>query len=166
MVKQWLQDMEESSALIGATMSLIHPELYKAGRQAILTLCDSPEIVKEGKEILEVLPLWSSPFSGYSVISNRCTPLHRDNQSRKQWYDLLVTAGEYQDAQLSLPGIGTTFAYDSGTVVGLSGRVLQHGVSKHSGNRLCLAHYMRDKVHERLGIPAPGWMKLDYYGLS
>lgn len=164
-MKRWLQDMEESSALIGATLGLIHPELFKAGRNAILALKNAPELVQEGQEMLNLLPFWSSPFSGYSVISNRCTPFHRDNQSRKQWYDLLVTVGEYQGAQLSLPGIGAMFAYDSGTLVGLSGRVLQHGVTKHTGSRLCLAHYMRDKVHERLCIPAPGWMKLDYYGL-
>lgn len=161
----WLNDMRESSALLGATLGIIHPELYKAGWKAMRLLQDNPNLVKEGREMLDVLPLWSSPFSAYSIIANRCTPFHRDNQSRKEWYDMLVSVGDYQEAELSMPGIGPTFAYNSGTVMAFSGKVLQHGVGRHSGNRLCIAHYMRDKVHERLGIQAPGWMNVDSYGL-
>jgi hypothetical protein len=44
----------------------------------------------------------------------------------------------------------------------VTGRVLCHGVSSWSGGeRICLAHFMKDVVLDRLGQPRPGWMKLD-----
>ena len=77
---------------------------------------------------------------------------------------MLVTVGTYNDGVLALPGIGLTFEYLSGAVVALCGKLLRHEVPEVSGNRVCLAYYMRDKVHERLGVAAPGWMSLDEYG--
>jgi hypothetical protein len=41
--------------------------------------------------------------------------------------------------------------------------MLRHGVAECEGERICLAYYMRDKVHERMGVEAAPWMKMDYY---
>lgn len=152
--------MVESSALMGAILKIIHPELYKAGIQALRTLQQHPEMVNQSNELLEVLQLWSSPFSGYSVISNRETPVHRDNSAQQEWYDLLVTIGPYHSAVLMLPSIGVSLQYNSGTVVGLGGKVVSHGVEAPEGDRICIAHYMRDQVHERLQVKGPEWMQL------
>ena len=76
---------------------------------------------------------------------------------------MLVSVGTYNEGVLILPGLGLTFQYNPGTVVGLCGKLLKHAVPEVVGNRVCLAYYMRDKVHERIGVSAPGWMTLDKY---
>lgn len=160
----WLSEVMIFSALMGGVLRIMHPDLYAAGIQALVELAGSPELVKEGNDVLPILAVWSLPFSSYSIISNRKTPVHRDNSSRPAWYDMLVTLGAYEDGDLRLPGIGLTFDYRPGSVVALGGKLLKHEVPEVEGNRVCLAYYMRDKVHERLQIPAPGWMSLDKYG--
>ncbi|KAI6019590.1 hypothetical protein F5J12DRAFT_716660 [Pisolithus orientalis] len=43
-----------------------------------------------------------------------------------------------------------------GTVVAFSCRLLQHGVSSVGGNQCCFAYYMRDNIHNWIGIPMWG----------
>jgi hypothetical protein len=160
----WLRRISESSALMGSLLWIIHPELYHAGMEGLKALAENPDMVKEGDDVFQILHWWSTPFSGYSIISNRTTPVHRDNSARPQWYDLLASFGTYGYGEMKLPGIGVTLKYPAGTLVALCGKLLQHEVLEVVGNRVCLAHYMRDNVHERLNIPAPGWMTLSTYG--
>jgi hypothetical protein len=115
------------------------------------------------EDLQEALELWTSIFNGVQVISNRETPIHRDFQSRPEWYDLLVTVGPYKDTVFELPGIGIRFAYNSGTVIGLSGKVLRHGVTETEGERICLAYYMRENVQRRLGTNLASWNTWDSY---
>ena len=155
----FLADVAESTAILGGVVSVIHPDLYEAGMIALRWLWNNPDLVDSPLLLKEVLGLWSVLFSGVSIISNRSTPLHRDCNSRKEWMDLLVTLGKYQRGIMTLPGLGVELLYNPGTVVGIAGRVLQHGV-ECDGERACLAYYMRDKVHERLGVRAPSWFNL------
>jgi hypothetical protein len=48
-------------------------------------------------------------------------------------------------------------------MVALLGKMLRHGVSDCEGDRVCIAQYMRDNVHSRMGVKSPGWMNLDMY---
>ena len=112
-------------------------------------------------DLAEVLSIWTSIFNGVQVISNRETPVHRDNQTRWEWYDLLVTLGPYTSATLEMPTAGLRFQYSSGTVVGLCGRILRHGVSAAEGERICLAYYMRENVQSRLGAKFAQWSRWD-----
>jgi len=59
---------------------------------------------------------------------------------------------------LNLPTVGLQLPYPSGTVVGLCGKILRHGVPECEGERICVAYYMRDKVHERMGVEAAPWI--------
>ncbi|KII83092.1 hypothetical protein PLICRDRAFT_119857, partial [Plicaturopsis crispa FD-325 SS-3] len=156
----WLEDMAESLALINAVMGIIHPELYLCGRETLLKLGRSTE----GESLAYVLRKWGSVFNGAAIIGNRETPIHRDNNSRGQWYDLLATVGTYDDAVMEIPVVGIRLDYSGGTMVGLAGRILSHGVSRSVGERLCLAFYMRDKVHQRMGTRCAGWMDYGRYG--
>ena len=156
---EFLAEVAESTAILGGVLSVIHPALYEAGMIALRRLWNNPDLVDRPLLLKEVLSLWSVPFSGVSIISNRSTPLHRDCNSRKEWMDLLVALGKYQRGIMTLPGLGVELLYNPGTVVGIAGRVLQHGV-ECDGERACLAYYMRDKVHERLGVRAPSWFNL------
>lgn len=139
-------------------MAVIHPELYNAGRKTLTRLRDAAEIQPQ-----DVLKRWTSVFSGVSVISNRVTPSHRDRQSSHEWYDLLATLGDYSDCDMKLPGLGISLEYGPGTVIGLSGMVLEHGVPKFDGDRVCYAYFMRDKVHQWAEVPAGTWMSTKYY---
>jgi Oxygenase domain of the 2OGFeDO superfamily len=162
-VAEWMTDMMESSAVMGALLSIIHPQMFHAAMQAFSTLANHPELSKEGPEVLEVLGRWSSPFSGYSIISNRNTPLHRDTSAPPECYDLLATFGNYTNGTMKLPGVGVTLDYPPGSLVALCGKVIPHAVPEVNGNRVCIAHYMRKNVHERLQVPPVGWMTLDSY---
>jgi hypothetical protein len=156
---QWLEKISETSALLGGILFVMHPELYHMGMEAWKSILNSPDIIKESELVLELLTLWMSPFSGMSVISNRETILHRDVKSRHEWYDLLLTLGDYSDGRLEVPGLGIRVTYNPGSVVGIAGKVLRHGVAACKGNRVCLAYFMRQKVLERLGVAFSGYSK-------
>lgn len=162
----WLKSTAESFALIGAFLFIAHPELYNAGRQVFRTISQNPALVKEDAAVLDILQYWTSPFSGYGVISNRLTPFHRDNYSRAQWFDLLTTLGTYEGSRLLLANLGVQLQYDAGTMVALLGKILRHGVPETAGDRVCIAQYMRDNVHGRAGVKAPGWMVWGEYPCS
>lgn len=162
-IDDWLKDIELSSALIGGLLHTLHPELYRAGRQAWHTLSSHPSLVKESSELLNILPAYRSPFTAYSVISNRKTPVHRDNYSRPPWFDLLATVGTYLRGKLCLPGLGITLEYNPGAIVAICGQLIKHAVPEVEGDRVCVAHFMREKVQTRLEVPPATWAKMAMY---
>jgi hypothetical protein len=162
-VWQWLESVQETSALLGAILFIMHPELYRKGMEAYRTILENPGLVKESGVVLELLTCWMSPFSGMSVLSNRETIFHRDVQSRNEWYDMLVTMGDYKNGMMELPGLGLRLKYDPGTIVGIGGKVVRHGVSSCDGNRVCLAYFFRHKVLERLGVEPAGYSSSNTY---
>ena len=64
---QWLGETSESFALMGALLSIVHLELYEIRREVLNKMADHPEMVKDGEDVLEVLQLWTTPFSGYGL---------------------------------------------------------------------------------------------------
>jgi hypothetical protein len=141
-------------------MALVSPELYSIGHAAIKRLQSGQSL----KNWNDIILSWNSVFSGMQVISNRITMPHRDRNAAKTAYDILVSAGTHQHAVLSIPDIHTTLSYKPGTVVAICGRVLLHevpdwGESEH----ICIAHFMRDAVHDRLGLPRAGWVSSGLY---
>jgi hypothetical protein len=154
--RDWLASIAESSLVLSSVIKVIHPKLFEMGIQAMRAM-------QRQANLMEVLNLWYSIFNGVSVISNREAPIHRDNLAQSEWYDLLATVGPYHGAIFELPGLGIRLAYDSGTVIGLCGRVLKHGVSDSCGERICLAYYMRGNVQRRLGTTSATWSNWDLY---
>lgn len=155
--RKWLEAMKESSALIGAILSIIHPDLYKAGIETLLKLREKEEEMKEYEMFMDLLWMWQSPFSGVSVISGRQSPIHRDVQAMHPWFDVLCTFGVYDDGVMELPSLGVRLEYNTGTMVALAGRVIPHGVARSAGKRVSLAYFMRQTVHERAGVEAGQW---------
>jgi len=141
-------------------LAVIHPALYSAGQCALGVIRERAEIRGQDQQVLSK---WTSSFSSVSVIANRITLPYRNTQSRHNWYDILVMLGSYQDCNLQLPGLGISLDYGPGTVVGLSGMMLEHQVPKFKRDRVCYAYFMRDRVHEWAGIPGDTWMKLNHY---
>jgi len=159
-MRRWLEDALETLSLLGGMLRIIHPEQYTAGIKAFHILAESPQLVKEGEAVLEILRLWSSPYSTYSIVSNRKSVMHRDTSSRPETFDMLLTLGDYHDGRLVFPNLGVELSYNPGAVVALSGKLIQHGVEEVEGDRVCLAFYTKDNVHERLKVPPPGWITL------
>lgn len=155
---EWLGAISESNAIVSAILAVIHPKLYDAGWQTTKFLRKTPGVCPE-----DVLIRWASVFSGVSVISNRETSPHRDGSSRRYWYDILVTLGRYQNCNFKLPGLGYSLEYGPGTVVGLSGRVLEHAVPGFEGDRVCYAYFMRDNVQEWANASCSNWMRASDY---
>jgi hypothetical protein len=154
----WLNHISESNSILSVILAVIHPELHNAGQETFNQLRQHDKIQHQ-----DVLRQWTSVFNGVSVICNRITPVHRDSNSRKQWYDLLASVGCYCNCKLELPGLGLSLEYGSGTVIGLLGGTLEHKVKHFKGNRVCYAYWMRDSVHEWAGVPAHSWMTTDHY---
>ena len=154
--RQWLMDIGQSSALLSGIIRVIHPQMFKMGIEAMTKMGSRPDLA-------DVLSLWYSIFNGVQVISNREAPVHRDHSTRWEWYDLLATVGPYDTTFFALPGVGIRFLYGSGTVIGICGRVLRHGVSEADGERISLAYYMRENVQRRLETRYAGWNNWDSY---
>ena len=154
--------MQESNALLGALLNVMHPELYHQAREGLIQLYNHPNFIRDGEQeaLLAALRTWTNPFSALQVIVNRETPLHRDVRGRNAWYDMLVSLGNYTDGRFEVPGIGLRLNYPPGTVIGICSWALLHGAGKVNGDRICLAYFMRNKVLERLGIPAANWRKV------
>lgn len=139
---------------------LICPDLYNKGMQAINKLKQGEHLTKW----FDNVKLWPSFFSGIEVISNRITPPHRDKSAPSSAYDFLISAGRHETAFLTVHDVGADFAYAPGTLVALSGRVLRHSIldwdkkKSPKGERLCFAHFIRDSVHDRLGVKRPDWV--------
>lgn len=150
--------MMEHSALLGATLSITNPVQYEAGVKSLEHLYSNPQLVETPERLLHILTLWSAPFHGISVISNRVTPLHRDVNGIKEWLDMLVALGTYREGWLEIGGLGVKCQYRPGTTVFLAGGVMTHSANC-DGDRACIAFYMRRKVHERLQLPAAQWYK-------
>ena len=154
---------------INAVMSIISPQLFKGALQGITNVQEDPfEYFKEdiNPESLRNSQAWSSIFTGISVITNRKTPSHRDGKGHVEWYDLLYSGGYHTKAKFRIPEFETSFAYQPGTVIALAGRVFRHEVMKWEGkDRLCIAHYMRHEVLERLQqqVRDGKWVTIDRY---
>ena len=119
----------------------------------------------------EVRQLWPSPFTAFSIISNRETESHRDAKGFTPFYDIVTTLGDYTDGRFEVPAIGLRFQYNPGTMIGICGKVLSHGVSEVEGDRFCLVQYFHRKVLDLLSgytvEPRPyHWMRQEDFGMG
>jgi hypothetical protein len=163
-VLKWLTDTKDIMALIGGIMSVVQPELFSIGRQALEQLANHKDdlLPTQAEELLEVLEQWWAPFNGITVISNRQTPLHRDLGGRPGWSDLLVALGKYQHGRFELPGLGLIYRYNPGTMICFAGSAFEHGANCN-GDRACIAFYMKDNIMKRLGLPIADWLNVGEY---
>jgi hypothetical protein len=133
--------------LLNAVLQVVHSEMYDANSKAIPLLL---------QELDTPLPTWPTVFSGMDIIANRLTPQHCDKGGALSFYDHLISFGEGHNARLELEDLDADFAYQPGTSVLFSGKVLIHSVPAWSeGERLVIAHYSKDNVHDRLGVARP-----------
>ncbi|KAG1826373.1 hypothetical protein EV424DRAFT_1285766, partial [Suillus variegatus] len=83
---------------------------------------------------------WPSIFSGLEIIANRVTFSHRDAGGSPSLLDLLVSLGRNHHATLALADLKAELDYSPGTMVYISGRVLEHSVGPWlNGERFVIA---------------------------
>ncbi|KAI6000232.1 hypothetical protein EDC04DRAFT_2908881 [Pisolithus marmoratus] len=102
------------------------------------------DLAQVGKEAISAKQHWvttqppcpvrlPSIYLGIDVIVNQETPPHQDQASAPSLLDLVP-----------------------GTMVFLAGKLLTHSVPKwEKGERIALAHYMKDAIHNRFGLARP-----------
>ncbi|KIN95436.1 hypothetical protein M404DRAFT_165954, partial [Pisolithus tinctorius Marx 270] len=150
-VKQWLRDIAYAEDFWNSICKVVLPDLAQVGKDAM-----------QAKEDLVVMKnpsqtLWPSIYVGIDVIVNQTTPLHTDQISAPSLLDLVVSLGTH-NAKFHVPDLGTIFNYPPGTMIYLAGKILLHSVpSWEKGERIALAHYMKDAVHNRLGVARPAF---------
>jgi hypothetical protein len=143
--KTYIKEVETILNYIGV---LICPDQCRLGHDANEKLKCDKELNSWHKNIL----LWWLFFSEIKVILNRKTEKHRDKMSTTTDYDFLVSAERHTKARLELEDVKVKLHYTSGTIVVLCRKVLDYTVPDwEGGERLCIAHFTRDNVHEWLG---------------
>lgn len=156
MTLQWMTVMGDTFSLLGALTSILNPYVFNAGVEIIRTIHTTPEIIQKREMLPRILGAWSTPFTALSIMTNRQTPVHRDNGSGFTVNDLLTTIGPYSNGHLDMPSLGCRFRYNSGTIASFCGRLLTHAASA-DGERLCIAQYLRESVLHTFDIEDHMW---------
>ena len=152
----WGLQMKECGALLSAILHVTHPDLYEAGKMSPSRMCIHPTIAA-------ALSTWPTVFNNVHVISNRVTPFHRDTSGIPSWYDLLMSVGPYNRAELVLQNIGVQIGYKPGTMAFICSQVVHHGVGQVDEDCICYSWFMAEAVHRNFEVPSVSWMRTDRY---
>ncbi|KAI5986996.1 hypothetical protein EDC04DRAFT_2614946 [Pisolithus marmoratus] len=128
-VRQWLKDISYAEEFWNTIADIVLPDLAQVGRDAISAKADW--VITQPPFPIR----WPSIYLGIDVIVNQETPPHLDQASAPSLLNLVP-----------------------GTMVFLAGKLLTHSVPKwEKGERIALAHYMKDAVHNRFGLARPAF---------
>ncbi|TEB34688.1 hypothetical protein FA13DRAFT_1598553, partial [Coprinellus micaceus] len=139
----FLQETHVAAGIVGAMLSIIHPEVYEAHLLVLLEMHRMRNCLADPEFTKAVFEDWQSPFSAFAIIANRETEFHRDNKGRPMLPDVLSMYGSYQRGRLEIPLLGARFVYNPGTNVVFPGYMMEHGASKTDGERVCIASLLR-----------------------
>ena len=145
-----MREIYPLAILLHGILAVTHPEQYRyllnlrqwtfseySGCQPVL--CDWPFIHPSGQ-----------------IIANRVTPYHRDKTSPISVHDFLLSMGTYEkEAIIDLQNVGVSVPYDSGTMLSMASRLVSHGVSRCTNDRLCFAQFVPEALCQKRGIPVP-----------
>jgi hypothetical protein len=76
---------------------------------------------------------------------------------------MLVALGRYTDCNLDLPGLRVSLMYSPGTVVGLSGMMLEHAVPSHQKNYMSFFKHFGDFISAKRIISPKSSKALGYF---
>lgn len=159
-VQSWVRQIQPVEILFNGITALINRPLYDAGSSVIAQLHTGLPL----SWTVPVVQEWQSVFSAVGLIANRKTLPHKDPGGWPQAYDLLGSFGAHSDARLVVDDVGCAFDYNPGTMVGICGRVLQHSCTDWTGHdRVCLAHYVKQSIFDRLKVPTSSWVPFTDY---
>jgi len=155
----FISAIADAELLCDSVTALVTPELYNVGQAAIEKVKHGVELAVQYKNV----ELWPSVYTAMQVIVNRVTIPHRDEGGCPTHYDLLASIGSHHGASLDLPDLGLSLLYSPGTLVSLCGKLFIHEVCQWEGERICLAHFIKDTVHDRLEVHRPAWPQRSNY---
>ncbi|KAI6043823.1 hypothetical protein EDC04DRAFT_2599902 [Pisolithus marmoratus] len=128
-VRQWLKDISYAEEFWNTIADIVLPDLAQVGRDAISAKADW--VITQPPCPIR----WPSIYLGIDAIVNQEAPPHLDQASAPSLLNLVP-----------------------GTIVFLAGKLLTHSVPKwEKGERIALAHYMKDAVHNRFGLARPAF---------
>ncbi|KAG1840334.1 hypothetical protein F4604DRAFT_1924203 [Suillus subluteus] len=154
-VQQWLGALTTSELLWNSITAAVAPDLFESGFSAFSKVVKE---VRRRKKNSAPVDSWPSIFSGLEIIANRTTFSHRDPGGSPSLFDLLVSLGRNHHATLSLADVHAELDYSPGAMVYIAGRVLEHSVGPWiNGERIVVAHFMKDAVHDRVKVPRPSF---------
>ena len=168
----WMKTIAPVEQLLAKVFSMVSPKLHQAVVEVMLKVrWDDLQIGSQAwarDQIVETAWKWPGATPGISVISNHATMCHMDIKGHKEWYDLLVAAGTYEECWFHLPDLDLDLKYLPGTIVAFNGRFLRHEVVEwKGGDRVCYAHWVRPTLLRALSIDLPPWVTqseyLDYF---
>ncbi|KAG2335981.1 hypothetical protein BDR05DRAFT_897390, partial [Suillus weaverae] len=160
-VQVWLAALSTTEFFWNAITAAVAPDLFQAGSAAI---SDALGQVSSNPNKSAAASQWPSIFSGLEVIVNRVTLSHRDPGGAPTLYDLLVSLGIGHTATMKLADVQAELDYFPGTILYIAGKVLEHSVGPWvNGDRIVIAHFMKDKVHDRMGVPRPAFPRQSFF---
>ncbi|EAU86498.2 hypothetical protein CC1G_10220 [Coprinopsis cinerea okayama7 len=125
----FLEEIEESFAVLGGILAVTHPWLFDAALAVLSSMEEGKIDISQPENLHQVLTFWSAPFTKFKVVTNRETVLQRNLNSPPWTYDLVWTGGTLSNGRFECPSLGYRFINDPGTVfVGLLG-ILEHGIA-------------------------------------
>ncbi|KAI6096658.1 hypothetical protein EDD16DRAFT_1719708 [Pisolithus croceorrhizus] len=131
-VRQWLQDVSYAEEFWNTIAEIVLPDLAQVGKDAISV--EEDWVITQPPSPIS----WTSIYLGIDISQSRGSSPPRPSLCT-------ISAGP-----------GTIFCYQPGTMTYLAGKVLTHSVPKWGkGERIALAHYMKDAVPNRFGLPRP-----------
>ncbi|KAG1841517.1 hypothetical protein F4604DRAFT_1598138 [Suillus subluteus] len=161
-VQKWLAALTSSEVLWNSITTVVAPDLFQAG---VLAFSEVIKKVQPKKKKVAV-DSWPSIFSGLEIMANCVTFSHKDGSGSPSLLDLLVSLGRNHNATLALADLNAELDYSPGAMVYISGRVLEHSVGPWlNGEQFIIAHFMKDTVHNRVGVPRP-WFPMQSFFLE
>jgi len=161
-VQHWLSALSTTEFFWNAITAASAPDLFEAGATAISRIVQG--LQESDKPVSVPISNWPSIFSGLEIIANRTTLSHRDTGGSASLFDLLISLGSGHEAKLVLADVGAELDYYPGTMTLISGKVLQHSIGPWGkGERLVIAHFMKDKIHSRVEVPRPAFPRQAFF---
>jgi len=155
--QEWLSSVYETELLIGAITSVTCPDMAKKGYAAL------DRIAARGLTSLPPYFRWPSPFTCIELLVNRSTGLHHDTGGSWTMHDVLASFGSGHDAVFHIHELGADICFPPGSLIMLLSKMFQHSADWTIGERICVAHFMKDQVHDRVGVASPRLPRLGEY---
>lgn len=162
-----MQELQLFHLLLMATYYVLHPEQYLQSRRMMFSIIHPDNPFRPTGDYSKLLPMWGTTFHALSIVAKRESPAHRDPKTCSHWFDLLISAGRYDQAFLYIPSLRTQFLLLPGTLSAFSGQLFRHSVTHayklhysdleavattEFAERFCLAYYLRRQTAVNLQI--------------
>ncbi|EFI27290.1 hypothetical protein CC1G_14762 [Coprinopsis cinerea okayama7 len=147
---KFLEEMQESFAVLGGILAVTHPWLFDAGLSILSSLEHGKIDISQPENLLDVLSFWSSPFSKFELVTNRETILQRIVTSPTWAYDLVWTGGTLTLGRFECPTLGYRFHNTPGTVFVGHLKLIEHGIALGKSEQVQIFASFHESILKRV----------------